>query len=1027
MSGLEVIGGISAVIGIIEASIKIYDSARKDLKLGETFEAVRCQLPIILDTLQTCKNHLETTKDSIPTDVCKALEEIVDMCDEKARKLREIFDKVIPGQGDGWKKQYLKILKRLGNGNKGRRVDDIHYSRRPTHFQSANPEQRDGLDNIIKEMNSLKSSGPEEENAGDTFNSGGGAQTNNVNSGSGQQINNHNASVGTQNFGSVNTIHKPPTDFSFRGPVGPCLSQAPTIDPSFFVGRRSEIDAIRDILKPGGTRGEHRRLVLGGMGGIEAALKDSFRSIAELIFDVQEPAVLDDERIHVKVGRWLSHIDNTRWLLIFDNYDDPTQFKIEKYYPQASHGTIIITTRLPDKVADSFLKLGPLRNKIEDGLEILQSRSRRQNVASDPDAKRLAERLAGLPLALATAGAYLHKIPFTFERYLSEYENRFEIDSKRPLQLQDYQDRTLCTTWDISYSQLQEEDPIAAKLLKLLAYFDNQILWYELFSAGFNPRSPEWLREVVANDLSFASVMGRLTEYCFIELQMSTESWSMHNCIHDWTLAMLNKDLDGPQLWYAFDCVAASIKDDDWDSFERLIYNRLAAHATRLVRVGFQGSTSRNHIPPNRLEDAQSVAYLLRLQIRHEPAEQLYRHVLAGMEQELGPTHIRTLRTFNNVGNLYYDQGKLEQAEEYYLQALTGKEQALGPTHPLTLVTVNNLGGLYSDQGKLEQAEKYYLRALVGKELTLGLTHLSTLATVNNLGNLYRDKGNLQQAEKYYLRAFVGREEELGPTHQSTLDTLNNLGNLYSDQGKLEQAEKYYLRALVGKEQELGPTHPSTLATVNNLGLLYTDQGNLIQAEKYCLRALMGYEQALGPTHPSTLDTVHNLGVLYYSKGNLVQAEEYCLRALVGKEQALGLTHPSTLNTINNLGRLYYRQGKLVQAEEYYRRALAGYKKNSLSKTIPALNTISNLGRLFRDQGKAEEARAMLHRALSGRQEVLGPDHSDTLKAAKQLEKLRLGKEMEEKRVETSMLVTSQTVEKNESLETFAPAEEFEN
>jgi hypothetical protein len=51
MSGLEVIGGLSAIIGVIDASTKIYDSARKDLKLSKTFEVVGCRLPIILDTL----------------------------------------------------------------------------------------------------------------------------------------------------------------------------------------------------------------------------------------------------------------------------------------------------------------------------------------------------------------------------------------------------------------------------------------------------------------------------------------------------------------------------------------------------------------------------------------------------------------------------------------------------------------------------------------------------------------------------------------------------------------------------------------------------------------------------------------------------------------------------------------------------------------------------------------------------------------------------------------------------------------
>jgi hypothetical protein len=33
MSGLEVIGAISAVIAILDSSIKVYDSAQKDLKL----------------------------------------------------------------------------------------------------------------------------------------------------------------------------------------------------------------------------------------------------------------------------------------------------------------------------------------------------------------------------------------------------------------------------------------------------------------------------------------------------------------------------------------------------------------------------------------------------------------------------------------------------------------------------------------------------------------------------------------------------------------------------------------------------------------------------------------------------------------------------------------------------------------------------------------------------------------------------------------------------------------------------------
>lgn len=195
-------------------------------------------------------------------------------------------------------------------------------------------------------------------------------------------------------------------DFSFRKSVGVCLGQAPHIDPTFFIGRGAEIDQMKEVLKPGDTSQEQRRLVLGGMGGIgktqlaisyvkqhhhdyesvfwlnatsEATLKDSFRVVAEVVFNVQDPVVLEGEQILIHIRGWLSDRKNTRWLLIFDNYDNPEQFKIEMYYPPASHGAVIVTTRLPHLFSGRTVQIQPLQ-KIEESLEILQTRSKRDNI-----------------------------------------------------------------------------------------------------------------------------------------------------------------------------------------------------------------------------------------------------------------------------------------------------------------------------------------------------------------------------------------------------------------------------------------------------------------------------------------------------------------------------------------------------------------------------------------------------------------------------------------------------------------------
>jgi len=169
--------------------------------------------------------------------------------------------------------------------------------------------------------------------------------------------------------------------------------------------------------------------------------------------------------------------------------------------------------------------------------------------------------MQGLPLALATAGAYLLKSTWTFERYLEEYEKRWNVSPRRPLQLREYQDRTLYTTWDLSYRRLREEDTDAARLLKLLAYFDNQRIWFDLMHAGITDGCPEWLVAIAGDASDFESIMMMLTDYCFVEPQLATQSYSLHACVHDWTLAALNQHVELWSYWYALDCIHQSDND----------------------------------------------------------------------------------------------------------------------------------------------------------------------------------------------------------------------------------------------------------------------------------------------------------------------------------------------------------------------------------------------------------------------------------------------------------------------------------
>ena len=475
--------------------------------------------------------------------------------------------------------------------------------------------------------------------------------------------------------------------------------------------------------------------------------------------------------------------------------------------------------------------------------------------SEDSSARILAQRLDGLPLALTTAGTYLSQSADSFDVYLKSYNDEWSDLSQYSRGPVDYEERTLYSTWNVSFQQVQDQDPAAAELLKLMAYLDNQDLWYDLFHGEVSD-PPAWWTELLKSRARFNRAISILHNHSLLEV--SAGQYSLHTCEHDWTLEHLNQEFDQEICRIAIQCVAANV---GWTSgTEYWVKNRrVLPHARRFEHVRIKAEIDWSSIEPNCL------AYFGELYDQNDlyaEAEEVYLQALQGYEKTLGYEHPRTLKIYNNLGAVYAKSEKWVEAEKIYQQALQGNERIQGLNHPSTLYTVHNFAKLYSDLGKLEEAEKMYLRASRGLEKVLGFEHLSTLKTFNNLGNLYIRQDKLKEAEEIHLRVLQGREKVWGSEHTLTLDTVNNLGVLYSKQDKSEEAEEMFLRALRGKEKAWGFEHTSTLMTATNLGIFYSGQDKFEDAEKMYLRALYGYEKAGGSGYTSALRAVNNIGVL---------------------------------------------------------------------------------------------------------------------------------------------------------------------
>jgi hypothetical protein len=168
--------------------------------------------------------------------------------------------------------------------------------------------------------------------------------------------------------------------------------------------------------------GSRRTVVLHGLGGIgktqltiayakqykdsysaifwlnikdEDSLKQSFAKAAKQILR-EHPSASRLSSVDIKgdldevidaVKAWLSLPNNTRWLMIYDNYDnpklpgniDPAAVNIYKFLPESYQGSIIITTRLSQVQIGYSIRVRKLEN-ISDSLRILSYTSRRERL-----------------------------------------------------------------------------------------------------------------------------------------------------------------------------------------------------------------------------------------------------------------------------------------------------------------------------------------------------------------------------------------------------------------------------------------------------------------------------------------------------------------------------------------------------------------------------------------------------------------------------------------------------------------------
>ncbi len=383
-------------------------------------------------------------------------------------------------------------------------------------------------------------------------------------------------------------------------------------------------------------------------------------------------------------------VPSDRWLLVFDNADDPEQLR--RYFPQGGSGHILVTSRnqswsqhgdaLP---VDVFLR--------EESIEHLQ---RRAPGLSDEDAAQVATAVGDLPLAVEQAAAWIAETATPIGTYLEQLAQ--QAPQVLALNQPAGYPEPVAATWNISIARLQERSPAAVRLLQLCAFFAPEPISANLLYSKEMIDALKPYDSSLQEKLVLGRVIREIGRFALAKVDQVSNSIQVHRLVQAVIKAQLSEEEQREARHVVHRILAGARPDDDEPIDNPETWPRFA---TIWPHLG--PSDARNcKEPETRRLLIDRVRYLWkRGDIRTawalgEDLRELWR-------DKLGERDLQYLYLRFHLSNILRTRGRYVEAKELDEVTLERQREVLGPEHPHTYMTTSSLAidlGLLGDYAR---------------------------------------------------------------------------------------------------------------------------------------------------------------------------------------------------------------------------------------------------------------------------------------------------------------------------------------